>query len=68
MLTALNALELGPEWADDAHPVPYAAPDPVPAARRAADALAAEGKHVHLVSNHQVECLNHRNCVPLPGI
>ncbi|NUP19039.1 MAG: hypothetical protein HOZ81_23700 [Streptomyces sp.] len=68
MPTALElaAAQLDPEWAD-AHPAPNAVPDPALAARTAAEALALEGAQVHLVAS-DVQCLNHRDCVPLPGV
>ncbi|WKV74248.1 hypothetical protein AW27_026475 [Streptomyces sp. PCS3-D2] len=64
---APTAPDLHEAWADTA-PVPFGSPAPVPPARTAAEDLAAKGRHVHLVSGDEVECLNHRGCVPLPGI
>ncbi|WP_328739910.1 hypothetical protein OHA91_22920 [Streptomyces erythrochromogenes] len=45
-------------------PVPFAA-EPVPSAVLAAEALAAEGLHVHLVAA-DVQCVSH-DCIDLPG-
>lgn len=63
---ARAALLLDQEWAD-IHPDPSPVHDPALAARAAAEDLAAKGRHVHLVSG-DVTCLNHRVCVPLPGV
>lgn len=63
---ASPAPDLDEEWATAA-PVPLGGPAPVPPAVAAAEALAAEGRHVHLVSS-DVQCLNHRDCRPLPGV
>ncbi|MFB7171112.1 hypothetical protein ACFCYM_09860 [Streptomyces sp. NPDC056254] len=69
MPTALDlaAAQLDQEWADT---LPYPAPAATRAltARTAAEALADEGAHVHLVSGAEVQCLNHRDCRPLPGV
>lgn len=62
---ASAALDLDEEWDDDA---PFAAA-PVPAALAAlaaAEALAAEGRHVHLVAS-DVQCLTHASCTAVPG-
>jgi hypothetical protein len=59
------ALDLDEEWADDG-PAPFVIPAPAPAALTAAEALAAAGRHVHLVGS-DVQCLTH-DCLPLPGI
>ncbi|MEU2450080.1 hypothetical protein ABZ605_08475 [Streptomyces sp. NPDC012765] len=56
------ALDLDEEWAYNA-PVRFAVP--APAARTAAEALAADSHHVHLVAD-DVQCLTH-DCLPLPG-
>ncbi|WP_030387045.1 hypothetical protein [Streptomyces sp. NRRL S-241] len=58
------APDLDEEWAYDA-PVRFAVPAPAPAARTAAEALAADGHHVHLVAD-DVQCVTH-DCLPLPG-
>ncbi|WP_030659769.1 MULTISPECIES: hypothetical protein [Streptomyces] len=64
MTTALAPDEL--DYADeyDGTPVPFTTA-PVPPATLAAEALAAEGLHVHLVSA-DVQCLAH-DCIALPG-
>ncbi|MGW2580811.1 hypothetical protein ACWCYZ_05640 [Streptomyces virginiae] len=61
---ASPALDLDEEWADPA-PARFAVPAPVPAALVAAEALAADGHHVHLAAA-DVQCLTH-DCLPLPG-
>ncbi|MFG2993981.1 hypothetical protein ACGFZK_32600 [Streptomyces sp. NPDC048257] len=58
------ALDLDEEWADTA-PVSFKGADPVPAALAAAEELASEGLHVHLVGA-DVQCLT-GDCIALPG-
>ncbi|MFE7096994.1 hypothetical protein [Streptomyces erythrochromogenes] len=62
---ASPALDLDEEWAAAA-PIRLGGPAPVPPAVAAAEALRAEGKHTHLVSDGEVQC--NAGCVPLPGV
>ncbi|MFE5675078.1 hypothetical protein ACFQ7B_07690 [Streptomyces erythrochromogenes] len=64
MTIVLASAELDYAEEYDTAPVPFPA-EPVPPAVLAAEALAAEGMHVHLIGS-DVQCVSH-DCIALPG-